>query len=189
MGASDIVVTIIPWFLAFGGIVVGYFQYIERVKIETKPNIAIFHTIGSQNISDIELHIKNYGPGIARKVEFSFINGGDFKTPSGDEIQELDLMKNGIDTLGRDEEKKFVLTNLKTNYVETKMDINITVSVTYKSERGMRYTPDPFKIRLKEFHGLRYFPIICATPEDYTAATPNTDIGYYSDASGNIVPK
>ena len=169
MTDSSVIVTILPWFLAVGSVIVAYFEHKERIKIETKPNIAVFSTLGSQDISKIELHIKNYGPGIARNVTFSILEGGNFCTPSGEGIKDLDIIQNGIDPLGRDEERSFVLTKLSENYVEKKMDVNITISVIYENESGDKFTPKPFNIRFKEFHGLRYAKHSSATPVDFTA--------------------
>jgi hypothetical protein len=180
--------TILTLFLAFGALVVAYFEHKERIKIETRPNIAIFHTLGSQNISLMEVHIKNYGPGIARNVKFTIIAGEDFITPSGESIKDLNIMKNGIDTLGREEERFFVITNLRENYVDMKMNVNITISVTYENDNGESFTTHkPFNIPFNEFHGLRYSSKLnSATPEYFAAATSNTEMQYYSDPSGNI---
>jgi len=184
---SDIFL-IVPWFIAFGAIVVAYFEHKEKIKAGIKPNIDIYTTLGQQEIGKIELKIKNYGPGIARNIKFQFIEGGDFITPSKEKIKDLDIICQGIDSLGPDIEKYFVLTNLPENYVDEKMNVNLVISVIYEDQEGERYTPKPFNIRLKEYHGLRYPPIISIPPHGCSAPTSNTET-YYSDPSGNIPPR
>ena len=181
---------IIPWFLAVGAIVVAYFEHKEKIKIETKPNLDIYTTLGQLEIEKIELKIKNYGPGIARNIQFQFLEGGDFLTPSGEKIKDLDLLQKGIDSLGPNMEKFFILTNLKQEYVEQKMNANFSISISYYDENGVKYDPNPFNIRLREYHGLKYpNRIISASKISMSAATSSTDFtSEYSDPSGNLPP-
>jgi hypothetical protein len=125
---------------------------------------------------------------MTRNVKFHFSESGDFITPSKEKIKDLDIICHGIDSLGPNIEKNFVLTDLKENYIDEKMNVNMVLSVFYEGQNGQKYTSKPFNIRLSEFHGLRYPKDASATPLDFSAATSNMDI-VYSDPSGNMNSK
>jgi hypothetical protein len=189
------IAVVVPWLLTLVTSIFALFKHKENIRIQneiiriqTQPNIDIITTIGQSKVSKIELHIKNYGPGIARKIIFKCVEGGEFVTQRGDKLENLDIIKNGIDSLGPDKEKFFVLTDLGEKYIDEKMNVNITISITYENDKGDEFHPDAFHIRFKEYHGLELPPTTNATLVDCLAPTVNTDFGY-SDCSGNFRQK
>jgi hypothetical protein len=174
---------VIGWIFAFASIGINFLIHQENKNLKLKPNIDLSLQLGREHNNLIEFRVKNYGPGIARKIHFKIKEGGDFITTSGDKFENLPIIMMGIDSLGPDENRWFVITNLSEHYVEKKMDVQFKIEITYEDEKGGKYTPTQFSIPLKVFHGLRYplsQQLVSYTRQDITGATP-----HYSDSSNN----
>jgi len=151
----------------------------DLVDAQSQPSM-----IAQVKESDIDFHyidliFENVGMGIARNIQFNVKPPG-FITQSGDPLEALPVIQNGIPTLGPKQKFRLVLCFLPDKMPkgvplsELHDSLKFTITITYQNSHGDNKGPEQYDIDLGIFWGIRYLQQI---PQTHVCVT---------DSSGNV---
>ncbi|MDO5654630.1 MAG: hypothetical protein Q4G27_00650 [Flavobacteriaceae bacterium] len=148
--------------------IVTIFQLIESRKVrlqKSTPNIIAFLKSAENHIA-MELHIKNFGEGVAKDVEVNFIK--DFRRFNNDEqyFSSVGIAQNGLNYFPPNHFFKYYVGSMVTLYEENENE-KIVVKISYKSLDN-RYFSNIFELPFNQIFGQNY----SSPPETYMGQIP-----------------
>jgi uncharacterized membrane protein len=150
----------------------------DLVDAQSQPSVIAHVKENDDDFHFIDLVIENVGMGIARDIHFDVLPHG-FITISGDPLETLPVIQNGIPALGPKQKFRMILCNLTplTNRGLPLSEIHDTlkfrIGIKYQNSLGIEKNWEYYDIDLGIFWGLRYL----RTGEYVPIAT---------DSSGNV---
>ena len=148
--------------------VITIFQLIESRKVrfqKESPNI-VPYLKSAENHINMELHIENFGEGVARDVKVEFIK--DFKRFNSDELylSKVGIAENGMNYFPPKYKLKFSMGSMIDLYEESSNE-KIIVKVCYKSLNNRKFK-NVFELPFNQIFGQNY----SNPPETYMGQIP-----------------
>lgn len=134
---------------------------IEQIRKDAiKPNVDFYLKSSPAAFNFVDVHIVNNGSGSAQNVKFDFENVNTKETEIFEYVvslfQELNILKNGISSLGVNEKRSgFVLNFIELNkkYKDVIFETNIVVHISYEDIEGEEYSSKA-TMNFSEFLGI-----------------------------------
>jgi hypothetical protein len=133
----------------------------DLVAAQSQPSVIAHVKENDLDFHYIDLIIENVGMGIANNIKFDVEPHG-FITQSGDPLEDLPVIQNGIPTLGPKQKFSMVLRFLPDLMDKGKplSDIHDTlkfqITIRYQNSTGEKKGPEKYDIDIGIFWGLRY---------------------------------
>ena len=151
----------------------------DLVDAQSQPSVIAQVKENDDDFHYIDLIFENVGMGIARNIQFNVEPNG-FITISGDPLETLPVIQNGIPTLGPKQKFRMVLCHLPdlikpdVPLSEIHESLKFRIAITYQNSIGKKKGPEQYDIDMGIFWGIRYLRKDSFTTPIYT-----------TDSSGN----
>jgi hypothetical protein len=133
----------------------------DLVNAQSQPSMIAHVKENDIDIHYIDLIFENVGMGIARNVHFDVEPHG-FITTSGDPLETLPVIQNGIPALGPKQKFRMVLCHLPSlipqdaTLSEIHDNLKFRITITYQNSIGDSKEPELYDLDMGIFWGLRY---------------------------------
>ena len=124
-------------------------------QVQTEPKIEVLIQPRKEWINLAHLFVRNIGQGPAYDVSLKLIydSSDEGARRIAEDFLETNFMKTGIKYLGPGQEYRTACTSFLESF-EKKINANITVDATYKSQVG-KITNEQFRFNMNEFKGMQ----------------------------------